>query len=157
MTGLIVLVVTLAVVALFAAWRAKTDGRFRSRASGAPTAAVEPSPDPNEFEVPTAVPSLLAETSFDASRGERATLVQFSTAFCAPCRSTRRILDEVTELVPGVAHVEIDAEYHLELVRKLGIVRTPTTIVLDADGAEHTRAVGAPTKAHVLAALGEVV
>lgn len=148
MTGLIVLVVTLVVVALFGAWRALTDGRFRARGGAA---------EPAEAQLAEAVPSLLAETAFDAARGERATLVQFSTAFCAPCRSTRRILDEVVTLVPGVAHVEIDAEYHLELVRKLGIVRTPTTIVLDADGAEHTRAVGAPTKAHVLAALGDVV
>ncbi|MFY9915662.1 MAG: thioredoxin family protein, partial [Nocardioidaceae bacterium] len=49
--------------------------------------------------------------------GETATLLQFSSAFCAPCRVTRRILGEVAALVPGVTHVEIDAEHHLELVR----------------------------------------
>ena len=52
--------------------------------------------------------------------GERATLLQFSSAFCAPCRATRRVLGEVAELVPGVRHVEVDAEHHLELVRRLG-------------------------------------
>jgi thiol-disulfide isomerase/thioredoxin len=85
--------------------------------------------------------------------GERATLLQFSSAFCAPCRTTRRVLSQVSELVPGVAHVEVDAEQHLDVVRRLGIVRTPTTLVLDAAGREVRRASGAPTAAHVLQAL----
>jgi thiol-disulfide isomerase/thioredoxin len=88
--------------------------------------------------------------------GERATLLQFSSAFCAPCRATRRVLGEVTGLVDGVAHVEIDAEHHLEATRTLGILRTPTTIVLDAAGAEVTRATGAPTRDQVLTALARV-
>lgn len=85
--------------------------------------------------------------------GERATLLQFSSAFCAPCRATRRVLGQVTELVPGVAHVEVDAEQHLDVVRRLGILKTPTTIVLDASGREVRRATGQPTAAHVLEAL----
>jgi thiol-disulfide isomerase/thioredoxin len=86
--------------------------------------------------------------------GERATLLQFSSAFCAPCRATRRILGEVAAMVPGVRHVEVDAEHHLDLVRRVGVLRTPTTLVLDASGREVKRATGAPTKADVLAALG---
>ena len=89
--------------------------------------------------------------------GERATLVQFSTAFCAPCRATRRVLAEVAGLVPGVAHVEIDAEAHLDLVRRLEIVRTPTVLVLDAAGRVVRRAAGRPRKADVIAALGEAL
>ncbi|WP_369154760.1 TlpA family protein disulfide reductase [Streptomyces sp. R02] len=86
--------------------------------------------------------------------GERATLVQFSSAFCAPCRATRRVLGEVADMVPGVTHVEIDAEARLDLVRRLGIVRTPTVLVLDADGRVVRRAAGQPRKADVIAALG---
>ncbi|MDO0928973.1 thioredoxin family protein [Streptomyces sp. TG1A-8] len=89
--------------------------------------------------------------------GRRATLVQFSTAFCAPCRATRRVLGEVAALVPGVAHVEIDAETRLDLVRELGIRRTPTVLVLDAGGRVVRRAAGQPRKADVVAALGEAV
>src|SRR5688572_17134505 len=66
--------------------------------------------------------------------GERATLVQFSSVFCAPCRATRRVLAEVAGMVPGVTHVEIDAEDHLDLVRALGILKTPTVLVLDTEG-----------------------
>ncbi|MGV9246036.1 TlpA family protein disulfide reductase [Streptomyces sp. NPDC003710] len=89
--------------------------------------------------------------------GRRATLVQFSSAFCAPCRATRRVLTEVAGMVPGVAYVEIDAEQRLELVRALGIVRTPTVLVLDAHGRIVRRATGQPRKADVIAALGEAV
>ncbi|MFE0465458.1 TlpA family protein disulfide reductase [Kitasatospora sp. NPDC058965] len=89
--------------------------------------------------------------------GERATLVQFSTAFCQPCRATRRILAEVAQLVAGVAHVEIDAERELELVRRLAIERTPTVLVLDAGGRVVRRASGQPRKADVIAALGRAV
>ena len=98
--------------------------------------------------------SFKAATPRDAHLGERATLLQFSSAFCAPCRATRRTLSDVAGLVPGVEHLEVDAEHHLELVRVLGILRTPTTLVLDSAGREVTRATGAPRREQVLAALG---
>lgn len=79
-----------------------------------------------------------------AELGDRATLVQFSTAFCQPCRATRRTLAEVAGMVEGVAHVEIDAEAHLTLVRSLGISRTPTVLVLDAAWPHRPPRGGAP-------------
>jgi thiol-disulfide isomerase/thioredoxin len=89
--------------------------------------------------------------------GERATLLQFSSAFCAPCRATRRTLAEVEGMVEGVRHVELDAEAHLELVRRLDILRTPTTLVLDSTGAVVKRASGAPRKPDVIAALAAAI
>ena len=89
--------------------------------------------------------------------GERATLVQFSTAFCQPCRATRRTLAEVAAMVDGVVHVEIDAEDRLALVRELDIVTTPTVLVLDAAGRTVRRAAGAPRTADVIAALGAAI
>ncbi|MFI0713402.1 thioredoxin family protein [Streptomyces inhibens] len=89
--------------------------------------------------------------------GERATLLQFSSAFCQPCRATRRTLTEIAGMVEGVTHVEIDAEAHLDLVRNLSILRTPTVLVLDAEGAIVRRASGQPRKADVIAALGAAV
>jgi thiol-disulfide isomerase/thioredoxin len=89
--------------------------------------------------------------------GERATLVQFSTAFCAPCRATRRILADVADMTRGVAHVEIDAESRLDLVRELNVLRTPTVLVLAADGSIVRRASGQPRKPDVIAAIGLAV
>jgi thiol-disulfide isomerase/thioredoxin len=89
--------------------------------------------------------------------GERATLLQFSSAFCAPCRATKQILRDVAAAVPGVRHVEVDAESHLDVVRRLNILKTPTTLVLDADGRVTKRASGQPRKEHILAALDNAV
>lgn len=99
----------------------------------------------------------LGAAELGAEPGERASLVQFSSAFCQPCRATRRILAEVAAMVEGVAHIEIDAEDRLELVRALGIEKTPTVLVLDAAGRIVRRAAGMPRKADVIAALGAAV
>ncbi len=143
-------VLLLSVVAAlgFGAYRAWADGRFTG------THRVRGTKE-QEYDAAPVPVSVLA--GHDVVLGERGTLLQFSSAFCAPCRATRRTLADVAEVVPGVTHVELDAEHHLELVRRLGIVRTPTTLVLDGAGRELTRAAGAPRKEQVLAALAELV
>jgi thiol-disulfide isomerase/thioredoxin len=89
--------------------------------------------------------------------GQRATLLQFSSAFCAPCRATKQILNDVARAVPGVRHIEVDAESHLDVVRRLNILKTPTTLVLDKDGRVTQRAAGQPKKEQILAALESAV
>lgn len=89
--------------------------------------------------------------------GPRATLVQFSSAFCAPCRATRQILGEVAGMLDGVRHIEIDAEARLDLVRRLNIYATPTVVVLGPDGTIARQASGQPRKADVIAALGDLM
>lgn len=147
--GVVVLAVAVVAALAFGCWRALTDGRFRG--THVVRRATEPATD--ESGVDTAEP-LLAGTSWATGLGERATLLQFSSAFCAPCRVTRRTLEEVARIVPGVVHIEVDAEQHLDLVRRVGILRTPTTIVLDGTGREVSRAAGAPSKQAVIAGLG---
>jgi thiol-disulfide isomerase/thioredoxin len=100
---------------------------------------------------------VLTEAELGEPLGARATLVQFSTAFCAPCRATRRILSDVAAMVDGVKHLEIDAESRLDLVRSLGIRRTPTTLVLGPHGEIVRRGSGQPRKADVIAVLGDAV
>jgi thiol-disulfide isomerase/thioredoxin len=147
--GAWVLVVALVVASGFGLQRAASNGRFRGTHT---VKGVSPEPDDAARE-----PSVLDGTDLEHELGQRGTLLQFSSAFCAPCRATRRVLSDVAEVVPGVVHVEIDAEHHLELVRRLGIVRTPTTLVLDAGGREVSRASGAPKKDVVLATLARTL
>ncbi len=99
---------------------------------------------------------VLTEDDLGGPLGQQATLVQFSTEFCAPCRPTRQILGLVAGMVDGVSHVEVDAAERLDLVRRLRINSTPTVLVLGPDGAVATRAVGVPRQADVIAALGSV-
>lgn len=150
------LVAVLVLASALGSWRAARDGRFRGTRTVLVTPESPPSVDRpvDRFGDPTPG-SPLVEVGHEL--GERATLLQFSSAFCAPCRATRRVLGEVATAVPGVAHVELDAEQHLDLVRRLHIARTPTTLVLDARGAEVSRATGAPSRDAVLGTLGRVL
>jgi thiol-disulfide isomerase/thioredoxin len=99
------------------------------------------------------VTSVITAVEMGAEFGSVATLLQFSSAFCAPCRTTKVLLGEVAKEHPGVTHVVLDAESHLELVRRLKIISTPTTLILDPGGVEVGRAVGAPRREQVAAAL----
>ncbi|WP_028809542.1 TlpA family protein disulfide reductase [Streptomyces sp. 351MFTsu5.1] len=137
MTGLVVCGVVLAAASAYGVLQRRRSGRVRVRGR-----------DDGKR---------LGAAELGAELGERATLVQFSSAFCAPCRATRRVLGEVAAMVPGVTHVEIDAEKNLDLVRELDILKTPTVLVLDARGRVVRRAAGQPRKADVIAAVGEAV
>ena len=85
--------------------------------------------------------------------GPRATLLQFSSSFCAPCRATRQLLAEVAARTDGVAHVEVDVADRLDLVRLLDVRRTPTTFVLGPRGEITRRASGLPRRDQVMAAV----
>ena len=118
-------------------WRAR-NGRFR--AATAPMAnAVEPN-----LAALGVTPGVV-------------TLLQFSTVFCAPCRATRAFCAEVAATIPGVRHIEVDAESHLDKVRALDIWRTPTVLVIDAAGTIRSRASGPTHRAHLLAAVADVL
>lgn len=133
--GLVVLVVVLAAATGYGLLRRRRAGRLATR----PLTAVS-----------------LGADDLGAPLGERATLLQFSSAFCRPCVATRQVLAAAAEAVPGVRHVEVDAESHLELVRRLDVSATPTTLLLDARGVERRRAGGVPRRHEVLAALAEL-
>lgn len=149
--GLIVLVVVLVAATGFGLWRRRTDGRLRAVPAAAPAAAAG---DSAAGATGQQRGPIFPAADLGIELGERASLVQFSTAFCQPCRATRRVLAEVADMVDGVVAVEVDAEAHLDLVRKWDIMRTPTVLVVDASGAVAQRAVGQPRKADVIAAIG---
>ena len=88
--------------------------------------------------------------------GSRATMVQFSSAFCTPCRATKVLLEDMVKTMPDVHYAHIDAESHLELVRKLDIRSTPTTLFLNGAGVEVGRAMGTPKRAQVQAAIAAI-
>jgi thiol-disulfide isomerase/thioredoxin len=114
--------------------------------TGAPASAAPVAPD-----------GRLTSAELGQSLGQRATLVQFSSAFCAPCRATRRVLTDVAGMVEGVEYIEVDAEARLDLVRRLNVLRTPTVLVTDATGRIVKRASGQPRKPDVIAAVGQAV
>lgn len=137
LTGFLVVAVVLAAASAFGFVRSARDGRVRRRAAAAPA------------EV------LSADDVGDL--GRTATLVQFSTEWCQPCRVARRVLGEVAANDDGVRQVEIDADSRLDLVHRFAVTRTPTVLVLDHAGAVVSRVVGVPRAADLLAEVAALV
>jgi thiol-disulfide isomerase/thioredoxin len=151
-TGLVVLVVTLLLAGAAGLVMRARSGQVRAAAPVPAAAAAGVSGAEATPEAPSALVAQL--DALGVERGERLTLLQFSSTFCAPCRATRTLLADVAATAPGVQHVEIDVadgDAELELVRSLDIRRTPTTVILDGAGSELARASGVPRREQVLA------
>ena len=138
--GIVAVVAVLIAASAFGLWRRRVDGKFTAAKSA-----------------PKAVEPFVSAAQLGHPLGAQATLVEFSSAFCAPCRATRQILDRVVNDVDGVALVEIDAERRLDLTRQFGVMRTPTVLILDSGGYLRHRAAGQPRYADVVGALGAVI
>ena len=135
MKSLLPLVIVLALATAYGIWHKTREGHFKVRKSKA---------------------AVLNAQMLGAPLGSRVTLVQFSSAFCTPCRTTRALLSQMTADMHDVAHLHIDAEANLDLVNRLNILSTPTTLILDKSGTEVGRAVGAPKRDEVLEAISAV-
>ncbi len=81
------------------------------------------------------------------------TLVQLSTTFCAPCRHARVLLADLAARVEGLHHTELDLTDRPDLAKELAVLRTPTTLAIDGQGAEILRVGGVPKRDELLAAL----
>ena len=136
MNSLVPILIVLALASVYGLWYQRSRGKIRRSHKG-PEGA-------------------LGAEILGSPLGSRVTLVQFSSAFCTPCRATRILLENVVSTLPDVKYIEIDAEAHLDLVRKLNIHSTPTTLILNSSGIEVGRAVGAPKREQVLSSLESV-
>ena len=88
----------------------------------------------------------LSPAELGSDYGDRATIVQFSTTFCSSCRAAKALIKDVVKDQSDIKYLEIDAESNLELVRRVDIKSTPTTLFFDRDGFEIARATGAPKR-----------
>lgn len=157
MTGLVGLAVAagvMLVAAGFGVWRRRRDGTVRVPAS-APEPDRPQAPSPGRSGPPAGPPEpepWLLGIGFTPDTA-RVTLVQFSSAFCAPCRATRVICGQLASQLDGVRHLEVDAESHLEAVRAAGVWRTPTVFIVDRAGQVVGRVTGAPTRTQLTEAI----
>ncbi|MEP6480738.1 MAG: thioredoxin family protein [Rhodoglobus sp.] len=76
--------------------------------------------------------------------GSGATLLQFSTEVCSPCKVTHRVLDGIAAENSSVTHVDLDVTRRPELAAQFHIMQTPTTLILDRRGVVRARIGGAP-------------
>jgi thiol-disulfide isomerase/thioredoxin len=95
----------------------------------------------------------ISEGEFGGKYGSRLTILQFSTTFCSECRTAKAIVKDVVKDYKDVTYVEVDAESNLDLVRRVDIRSTPTTIFLNNNGFEIARAKGAPKRDQLIKAI----
>ena len=95
----------------------------------------------------------ISEVELNQKLGRKATLVQFSTTFCSECRTAKSIVKDVVKDYKDITYVEVDAESNLDLVRRVDIRSTPTTIFLDSKGFEIARAKAAPKRDQLIKAI----
>ncbi|MFC5928913.1 thioredoxin [Cryobacterium melibiosiphilum] len=97
-----------------------------------------------------------ADVDASVAFGDRATLLQFSTEFCARCPGTRRLLGEAADARPGVTHVDVDLTHRADLATRFNILQTPTTLILDGTGRVRARVGGAPHRSEIARQLDEL-
>lgn len=76
--------------------------------------------------------------------GDASALIQFTAPSCRSCDAARAVLDEVAGSYDSVRVVTADVGEHLDLAREHGIMRAPTTLVVDPDGLVRHRVDGVP-------------
>lgn len=97
----------------------------------------------------TASPLTADALGLDGPLGARATLLQISSGFCAPCRAARGLLARVADTTAGVRHVDVDVAHDTGLAARLEIVTTPTVLLLGPGGTVLARRDGVPRLADV--------
>ena len=107
----------------------------------------------NLGKVKSKVRSSILESELGVELGKLGTVVVFTTTFCSECRTTKAIVKDVVKDYKEVTYVEVDAESNLDLVRRVDIRSTPTTIFLDSKGFEIARAKGAPKRDQLIKAI----
>ena len=95
----------------------------------------------------------IPEGEFSGKYGSRLTILQFSTTFCSECRTAKAIVRDVVKDYKDITYFEVDAESNLDLVRRVDIRSTPTTIFLNNNGFEIARAKGAPKRDQLIKAI----
>ncbi|MFI7676924.1 TlpA family protein disulfide reductase [Actinophytocola sp. NPDC049390] len=130
MTGVLVLVATLALATVAGVVMKARNGRVRASSVS---------------NLPADVRAVLAS--------DGVTLVQLSTTFCAPCRHTRVLLSDLASRTDGLHHTELDLTDRPELAKELSVLRTPTTLAIDGSGKELLRVGGVPKRDALLEAL----
>lgn len=130
-TALLILVGLVALATSLGVLIRRTQTRVRRIGASAASAASAVPPE-----------ALAAEGEAPPAFGERLTAVQFSSETCARCPATARALRAAAGAHRGVAHIEVDVTHRDDLISRFALLRTPTVLLLDADGGPVARVTG---------------
>jgi thioredoxin 1 len=87
---------------------------------------------------------------------ERPVLVDFTAAWCPPCRVMKPVLSELAAERDDLRIVQLDVDEHQRTAAEYGVLSMPT-FILFRDGREVQRLVGARPRRRLEAELAEVL
>ncbi|MFP5225369.1 MAG: thioredoxin family protein [Actinomycetota bacterium] len=131
MTRLLILLALTVLVVAFAFWWRRREGHF-VEADG----SFEPS-----------------DLGLGRRDRKQATIVEFYGESCPPCDVVRKRLDLISEQVPGIRVVAINAGDRLDLSDKYQVRRVPTVFVTDERLRICWRASGVPSEHEIMSVL----
>jgi thioredoxin len=92
----------------------------------------------------------------DVLESERPVLVDFTAAWCPPCRVMKPVLSELAAERDDLRIVQLDVDEHQRTAAEYGVLSMPT-FILFRDGREVRRLVGARPRRRLEAELAEVL
>ncbi len=100
------------------------------------------------FGMPTTTIEAVTDDSFPAEvlEAEGDVLVDFTAAWCPPCRIMKPVLAELAAERPGLRVVEVDVDAHQRTAATYGVLAMPT-FILFRGGRPVLRLVGARSRA----------
>jgi thioredoxin 1 len=100
----------------------------------------------------------LTDDSFHAEvlESDRPVLVDFTAAWCPPCRLMKPVLAELAAENPEVRIVQLDVDEHQRTAAAYGVLSMPT-FMLFRDGAPVLQLVGARPKARLAREIDEAL
>ena len=101
----------------------------------------------------------LTDATFAETIGsaDKPVLVDFTAAWCGPCKMISPILDELSvEQAASLQIVKIDVDANPQTVLRYDVMSMPT-LILFKDGEPQKRMVGARGKQHLLQELADVI
>jgi thioredoxin 1 len=101
----------------------------------------------------------LSDSTFDETvrSADRPVLVDFTAAWCGPCKQIAPILEEIaSEQADKLQVAKIDVDANPEMVRRYEVMSMPT-LILFKDGEPERRLVGARGKHNLLEHLADVI
>lgn len=131
-------ILVLALASAFGLWWRSKQGQFK------------------KAEIAKAPHNFISKSEIGIDLGQRVTIMQFSSAFCSPCKATAQIITNLVKDMSDVVYTQIKSEENLKLIEKFDIKSTPTVVFFNGHGMEVGRAVGTPTNDQVLAAISSV-
>jgi thioredoxin 1 len=104
-------------------------------------------------QIPTVTDDAFAAEVLES---ERPVLVDFTAAWCPPCRVMKPVLAELAEERDDLRVVQLDVDEHQRTAAEYGVLSMPT-FILFRDGREVQRLVGARPRRRLEAELAEVL